>query len=68
MSMKKLVWKSNKPHFYLWHPGFAAEYLVSLELAFTLNLISMLVLTNNNCMDTVVLLYIKELIFQNKYS
>lgn len=66
MSVKKLVWKSNKPHFYLWHPGFAAEYLMSLELAFPLNLISVLVLTNNNCMDTVVLSYIKELTFQNK--
>lgn len=66
MSVKKLVWKSNKPHFYLWHPGFAAEYLVSLELAFPLNLISVLVLTNNGCMDTVALSYIKELTFQNK--
>lgn len=39
---------------------------MSLELAFPLNLISVLVLTNNNCMDTVVLSYIKELTFQNK--
>lgn len=68
MSIKKLVLKSNKPHFHLRYPGFAAEFLVSLELAFTLNLISMLVLTNNDCVDTVALLYIKELTFQNKYS
>lgn len=33
MLMKKLVWKNNKPHFYLWHPEFAAEYLISFRIS-----------------------------------